>query len=385
MRRDIPPSVVAFTLLAPLVFLLGHLLWDLSQEGGFFRLMPGMGVYYMWNYQDFGFIKRGLVGTILRPGYTEESLRLAGMVAFFSGIVLSMALTFWYCAHEKRNLLRALFVFCPSLFLNYGYDFGRFDILLNALFLALLALLARRQFAACALIVVAGALIHEMFLVTHVPGALLAAWLIVPPGERQRALGGIGGAAGLAGLAILLFGKYEGDVWSILPLFDGLGTGDYYRTLMVLKRGIADNVVYNYAWIEHLGTANLMALFVPLAVFGPLLLFYHREVGAKRAVFLVALSPLALTILAADVGRWVSFSLFLMFVLPAFLKVHGARRAASGSPVTAKLAGRWVNVSAVATTAVLFLLGPPGVHIAWHLLRMVLEVFFGVYTLPGPE
>jgi hypothetical protein len=337
----------------------------------------------MWTYQDFGFIKRGLIGTILNLGYSEEALRVAGMVAFFAGLVLSMALTFWYCAHEKRNALRALFVFCPFLFLNFGFDFGRFDILLNALFLVVLALLARGHVLGCAAVAAVGALIHEVFLVAHVPSALLAAWLIVPPGERGRALGGIGGAALLTGLAIFMFGKHDGDVEQVLPLFGAFEIGDYYRTLMVLKRGIVDNLVYNYGWLEYLGIVNFIAHLVPLLIYGSLLVYYYRDVGARRRLFLAALSPLVLIVIAADLGRWVAFSLFLMFVLPAFLKARTDQRTAAR--FTPRPSAKGVNATALGTTAMLFLLGPPGVHYAWHFARLVLEAFFDIYTLPEFE
>jgi hypothetical protein len=97
---------------------------------------------YLINYNDFGFVKRGLIGTIFNIDYINYkpySKIIALTVVFFIVIIFLLILNNVENIQIKKFLL--LLSFSPFLFLQLGYDFGRFDqfgiafILLTFLFI----------------------------------------------------------------------------------------------------------------------------------------------------------------------------------------------------------------------------------------------------------
>jgi len=97
---------------------------------------------FLINYNDFGFVKRGLIGTIFNiddNNYKFYSKIIALTVVFF--IVAIFLLIFKNVNNIQTKKFLLLLALSPFLFLQLGYDFGRFDqfgiafILLTFLFI----------------------------------------------------------------------------------------------------------------------------------------------------------------------------------------------------------------------------------------------------------
>ena len=102
--------------------------------------------YYYVNYFDLGFIKRGLVGTLLKisslPLYLSPSALVLFCHIFF---LILLVIIFWISLKKSFNNYKpkdkifyySMFLLSPVLFLRVGYDIGRMD-----LFLLLITLLS---------------------------------------------------------------------------------------------------------------------------------------------------------------------------------------------------------------------------------------------------
>ena len=105
--------------------------------------------YYFVNYFDLGFIKRGLVGTIIKisnlSDYLSPSLLVLFCHIFF---VVNFSIIFWIYIKDcfKNFKIRdkifyySLFLLSPVLFLRLGYEIGRMDLYL--LLISLLAIIS---------------------------------------------------------------------------------------------------------------------------------------------------------------------------------------------------------------------------------------------------
>ncbi len=95
--------------------------------------------YYYVNYFDLGFIKRGLVGTIIKitnlPLYLSPSTLVLSFHIFF---VILLGVIFWILAKRSFSNYKfkdkvfyySMFLLSPVLFLRIGYDIGRMDLFL---------------------------------------------------------------------------------------------------------------------------------------------------------------------------------------------------------------------------------------------------------------
>jgi hypothetical protein len=371
------------TLFAPLLFLFGFLFDCLASGRPYFTLADWRYVYYYLNYPDFGFIKRGLVGTIVQlADFGDLDTWLPGVVVAL-GTVAVIIIIYIYSRLERSNVLKVLFILSPFTFMNYGYDAGRFDLLLNLVFVSVLILIHRRQYFVCGAIMFVAPLIHEVFMVAHIPVLLFFSVLLIDRRQRAKALAQIFLPAVLSFGIVTLFGKYEGDLREIAVLFDDEWFWEHYRYFMVLKRNIVDNLFYNYGFISGVGLDNTLIIVLPMGIYIPIIFQYYKNLPYKFLLLFACLSPLALAIIAADIGRWVSFSLFLIFFSFPFLACqaqYGAGKTGQ-NPTVPSASMRWVAVGAVLFALSLFLMGPAGHYLGWPLTRALAAHFLG-FGLP---
>ena len=117
-----------------------------SNELDTFKLQVGwyQESLYRLNYFDFGFIKRGLVGSIIYPfkSHYKLSIFLISLLVCVLIIYYFVEITFNEKLKEIKNYL-ILFSISPFFFQFLGYDFGRLDqwgilfLLMSALFRSL--------------------------------------------------------------------------------------------------------------------------------------------------------------------------------------------------------------------------------------------------------
>ncbi|ROO24753.1 hypothetical protein SAOR_14235 [Salinisphaera orenii MK-B5] len=333
-------------------------------------------LHFHVDYVAHGFVRRGLVGTLLSP--LPDPVRgiaaLAFGVAVAAGLIAVMTRmlrTARAClAPADARGLTALVVASPATFLAFGYDFARYDQLNLLLAAAAVWLVRRQRVWAAAAVCVLALLVHEAFLFYGVPLVLAAAGAAAhasdaaPAAQFRRAL--TRGAPVLVACVptvavIMVFGRYE-------PGHDALAA----------------------SLAEHLTPANRNALFVWLrdsdaaagyvagrlgqGLFSPLEVgLLMATVGGIVAAFvatyranarrldlwaLVPLGVLPLFAVGVDYARWLGVAWMLALAV-VVLQVRDGRF----TRLPRGLSGRWPWLLALA--------GPLGTVGGLPLLRLV--------------
>ena len=140
--------------------------------------------YYYANYFDLGFIKRGLIGTILKilhlPNYLSPPFLVLTLHIIF---LISFSIIFWTLAKscfigwkiKDKITFYTLFTLSPVLFLRLGYDIGRMDLVCLLLTISTIMLLLKDSFSYFSksifitLSISAQLLIHEASLLYYSP------------------------------------------------------------------------------------------------------------------------------------------------------------------------------------------------------------------------
>ena len=141
-------------------------------------------LYVSWS--DFGFFRRGLVGTLFSETRIntmfESEYVFAFVVHHFAILILSILLSF-YCL--QRGITNILFLiglaFSPALIIQSGYTTGALDVFV--LLVALINILFVRNVLLFCLLLIVGIFIHELFIFT-IPAQLYVFHFLGSHGKR---------------------------------------------------------------------------------------------------------------------------------------------------------------------------------------------------------
>ncbi|MEO6746514.1 MAG: hypothetical protein ABIS28_13000, partial [Caldimonas sp.] len=284
-----------------------------------------------FNYVDFGFVRRGLGGTLLHL-FGENWLRGAAIFHVLSAAAVAAAACVLFARIVRPWPERAAFaVLLIALMMRWAEDPGRTDIAVAALLgVAALAVLAGRPIAA-ALAVAVGLFVHETGFVFGLP--LLAGLWLDQGRWRAIKLRGRVGVAAVLGLALLLYLMFDrlarADaqtmvevVRSHFPRHDYVDWAIYFA--VGGARGVQTSLCQNAGdptYALHVGSGLLViGLFVAIL----------KRPGAPGwpALLLVSLPPfLFLSVVANDISRWTVLAAFNIWLLCA---AGSARDAAAG-------------------------------------------------------
>lgn len=290
---------------------------------------------FFFNYQDLGFVKRGLVGSLIHPFpilHTRLALFLMAW-SFVAGlaVLFARALVCSWRAFAKRDglMLLLLCMSSPALFLRQGFDAGRFDALGLMAVLLSLVFIRRGNLWAAGVCSALALLTHEAYFVINLP-LLIAYYQRLHPEVSQRDAFPLAKLLGLPCLvfaALTLFGSYEPGLRSLTDYFqrnpaflaadEGVVNGD---AIEVLTRGLGDNFKYNFQLLIE----KKAELYVPVILaWGALMTAFfwrfHRDNALRRGwLFFSCFTPLLLSLIACDVYRWVALAatnmVFVIFI-----------------------------------------------------------------------
>ena len=121
------------------IFLIGNLSFYEFKEFNF-NVKPWIRDTYLLNYYDYGFLKRGLLGTILGIRISDVNILKADLIYstefqkfinFFSIVLISIIIVQYIALLNKisKEFKKVLIILAisPFAFLNFGFDAGRFD------------------------------------------------------------------------------------------------------------------------------------------------------------------------------------------------------------------------------------------------------------------
>ena len=292
---------------------------------------------YFFNYQDLGFIKRGLVGTLLHP-FPALTTRL-GLASVSGALLILFTVLFWRLfitstasvAQQGRGVLALLCATMPGFFLRLGWDFGRFDVLDLIAALASFALIERSWWFLASIPAGFAILAHEDFALFALP--LMVA--LARPGVSTQSGGGRAWAwakllavPGAATGAVAVWGRSHWDFAALVHYFAANtayvaaapGGQVNLDEVAVLTRTLRDN----FALDAQMFVAKRAAFHLPIIlvwfwfVWKYASNFYQRNNLRKDLAFGAALAPLLLGIIGFDYYRWVAMAavnLILVIVL----------------------------------------------------------------------
>lgn len=262
------------------------------------------------NYVDHGFVRRGLVGTLLRPvtgvvdapQYLVFWIMVALNLAALAGILWCVA-RFLQPVGPGRDgiaLLRAALAVGSLGVVQVAHDLGRFDMLNLALLVLALSFVLRQRLVSAGLVGTVAVLIHEGFAVYGAPLLLASGWhVLAPKVGAMRAVRGI-----LIPLCMMTAASFAVMYWGNS---DAAASMDHGNGGYVWDRGLVE---FNRT-LSGLQIAVLTAYM--LATLSVLCWFYR---GARFDLMLIAgLCPLALNFLGIDHARWLTLVFFVLLIL----------------------------------------------------------------------
>lgn len=322
----------AFVLLAMLAWFVGispHLV-DWALTGTPPDALVWNMTHYHVTYPDFGFLRRGLVGTLMAPVFAPlpdgGGAEYAVMLGIDAGLGLTLAilaarLFLPPCdAAPGQRFFAVAILIAPVGMMQMGYDAARLDHVNFVLVAFAAAAVLRGRTWLAALLMVAALLVHEAVLFYGVP---VVAALALRRSWTEAAT--IALPALLTAAALVLWGGTEADLATALPPEVALAASVWTRDMLEPARGFP---------ASHYLVAAYMALL-------PLLLLrrHYRLNGAAPDLLLLApAATLALFVLGVDYGRWAHCLFFAVLIVIAAAPTLGRSRGADLRPLPVRLA-----------------------------------------------
>jgi hypothetical protein len=311
------PAIIGYALANWLYHLGTGLGWKTSQ--------------FFFNYQELGFIKRGLVGSLLHP----FPLLLHGEVFLILGVGMELTaigvlvILFRRAARtlppSSRGLLLAACSLSPAMFLHMGFDLGRFDALGLLAAIGSIYALQHDRWLLAGLASAVALLAHEATLVINFPLVLAFAWTRretaapTPSNWAWLVLPSIAVSA-----VIALYGGYEPGLGALARHFASdprylAATGGQVDqdAIAVITRSLTENVDY----VSRMFWRAKAYIHLPVIIlWGAAMTCYfrrfHRLNGIRQGLLYYAVfSPLLLSLIACDHYRWVALAATNMFLV----------------------------------------------------------------------
>lgn len=292
-------NVPSFTDLAPVYT---HADWKLAQ--------------YNVNYIDHGFVRRGLIGTLLWPVFEPivQTPNIQKYIIFwaesFIFIILSYSTAlFIYIrlkqfTHQVRILIFAIVSFSPCGLIQFSYDFGRLDHIIFCIFAICFFLHNRRALILTSAILVLAILVHEASIFFLHP--FVASLYITKSDRRLFDLTILAIPSSILALLIFLFGDKAVDLDAAVSL-GGAVWGENIHLYIF-------NLVQKPSDILFFGFYGSVVIFF-------LIDFYRQSDIKVDLMYFSCLAPMGLFVIGADWGRWVHF-LFILAVTNFILKLE---------------------------------------------------------------
>ena len=275
-------------------------------------------LYISWF--DFGFFRRGLVGTL----FSETGIHTAFKNEYIFAIVLQhiailalVTLLYVYCLRKGiKNILFLIgLVFSPALIAQSGYATGTLDIFV--LLVALINILFVRNVFVFCLYLVLGTLIHELFVFT-IPAQL---YVFHFKGPYKKGFDSIfvNALPTFVSIAVLIlvsqFGKievleetYNAIMQQKIP--NSYGHNPIWSGYWEVSSNVATNLIYR---ATHYPFSAVTVLFL---IPGILYILFLTARGVKLTsgrlesliLAISVLFPLLAAVVAADFFRWIGMS-----------------------------------------------------------------------------
>lgn len=286
------------------------------------------------SYADFGFVRRGLVGTIMQATHLSSLFSNEYYFAITVQHLAIFALTALMATHFLRSkvdpglLFKAVVFLSPTFILQCSYTTGSLDVFILAI--VILNILFVRNTVLFSLLLALGVFVHELFAFT-IPAQMAAYYIrndldgISRFRDTAKALALPVVASAAAMLIILLFGQthvpraeFEAVMAAKIP--HAVQKMDLWSGYFEVGSDVSENGHSIGYLLRRLGR-GFVYIVVPLSYLFTLLFVLGR--GETRTLnrwmlILTAILPVFVYLVATDFFRWVGFAadlalLFLVF------------------------------------------------------------------------
>ncbi|MEM9043729.1 MAG: hypothetical protein AAGC81_03465 [Pseudomonadota bacterium] len=323
-----------------------------------FPFIPRYSLFqYLFSYQDLGFVRRALVGSLLNLPNDAAFVWQVYLIAVGQYAALLVFMAYWINRHGDPGFAW-IFVLSPATFLQVGYDFGRLD----AFFILVtgLCLMSRSRWPILILPVIV--LIHEGSIVISAPLIVLAH--VYRFGFSAPLVLSVCLAVGLIGW------------FTINTQILAVPVSEVYTSLQdnvdILGLSFSENVAFaaNY-YSEMLMLMTVVPFFMYLHVLAALyilaiLVYVARSISGGwwgNLLLVSCCTPLLLIPIGIDLGRWGALTVFNLFLLHlAWAHWEGPERRPHTALPSLRFAALWLFI----------LLGPFAIGRPFPFARMFL-------------
>ena len=281
------------------------------------------------SYTDFGFFRRGLVGTLLSESRINSLFSNEYFSALFIhaiSIFIMTSLIAYYCF--RKNIKNFLFVigiaFSPALIIHQGYNTGNLDIFV--LIISIINIFFVRNYIVFSLLLFIGVLIHEIFIFT-LPAQFFAFYLY----NRSNKLKILDVATiipvitSLSAIVIILFfGKLDISELEFKDLMQSKLPNAYMKHILwsgfyeVSTSGELNLSLSTQYHFDHIKDGRFIYALLPLFYVGILILRAVQNIYSRSEVFFLVfavLFPLLIAFVAMDIYRWIAMSANMALLL----------------------------------------------------------------------
>lgn len=343
------------------------------------RVISGWeAVQFLISYQEHGFVKRGLVGSVFRlfqipPSLNHIIIFSVSMCILLASLLTYMAIRFQaYFGRKEIVSLAAILLASPAMFSHFGYDGGRYDFILLIFFLFSLIALTSSNYWLAGLLSFAALLTHENYLFVFMP--ILTCVVLGASNQKIRSLATFLVLPLTSVLAIFLFGAYEPGKEALIvsinqlsePLDYALRTWDVQDIAEIWTSGVAGSMgkIKAEVWTLY-EIKRALPGFIPIALMlCSYINYYRRQKTSLSLLTLCPLAPCLLFFVGVDYYRWVAFIWMSLFSVLIIEKI----RSDGTAPVFTK--------PEVLMHCSLLLLGPLGVNDSLPWIFILRETLF---------
>lgn len=308
---------------------------SVPEEVGIFKL-----THWLFTY-EFGFIKRGLIGSIISMLNCQPSYGFLVSCALIVNAALLIVLLAFVsrCLSPKGNiswfLFNLLFICSSATIAHFSYDLGRFDqfgLLILLLSLIILGQKAELKWFIVLLFMI-GILIHEAFFFLFFPFITMLAYYVLRSHPNQKLFVTILSSTMLIALTIIsLYGHMTLDSKTyadILVSRSGLPLSGNSSVILILYRSLEENIAFSLIKYTKETLFNHIKLLiwqfpVFLLLLSMLHSLYFTAIRLKENNYFIlmlagTLTPFLLYPLGHDFFRWISVVITNIFLLILFL------------------------------------------------------------------
>ncbi|CAH7426088.1 membrane hypothetical protein [Vibrio chagasii] len=278
------------------------------------------------SYTDFGFIKRGLVGSVRYTlfGDTSNGLVIMPVIWTITAIIafgVFMVRSWDEGGYKSRVIMLGIISCTPIGFMNLTYDFGRTDPVLLLGALSSLLLIERREYFIASVISCLMLLTHEIYALVFMP--TLLAIVVCDKEDRCRCIEKVVSFCLLPAIvfiALLVFGDFNGSPSELSLIIENKYSYKFLENVgdaapeFVWTRDLWGNILFTIGW--HNSSFAMSNHVVPLLVFAVTVTLYSKVTRASSS--LIVWSPLMifpLFLIGVDTLRWFTLINFNMIMI----------------------------------------------------------------------